>query len=426
MQTITIALPQVGEGIVEGIIGKWLKQPGETIKKYDPLVEITTDKVNLEIPSPYDGVLTKILAQEGSTIPMAAPIGELETSSNVESMQTDPGNLSLDSNKLTGYLDETRLGIGPTGGASIVHFDTADDPSKVYSPVVNRLAAQHKIDLNSVQGTGMNNRVTKKDILELIATRNSASPPTSLEQITSEPIHGAAPSINHKTLKLTPVRKLIAQNMLHSVSTIPHAWIMIEVDVTDLVAHRRSINESLNRSNGTSITLLPFLINALGTTLADHPKLNASWSEDGIKLFDEINIGVAVAAPDGLVVPVIHSPNHLTITQLNMKLKDLTSKAKKGLLDLSDVQNGTFTLNNTGSLGFVLSKPIINPPQVAILTTEKVQKKPVVMNDEITIRSIMNICMSFDHRVIDGLEASAFLQSLKLGIETLHTNNQSS
>lgn len=425
MQTVTIALPQVGEGIVEGIIGKWLKQPGETIKKYDPLVEITTDKVNLEIPSPYDGVLTQILAKEGSTIPIGAPIGEMETSSNVESIPTDLGNLSVDSNKLTGSLNETSVGIGPTGGARDVHFDTADDPSKVYSPVVNRLAAQHKIDLNLVQGTGMNNRVTKKDILELIATGNSASHPTSLEQITSRPIHGAAPSITHKTLKLTPVRKLIAQNMLHSVSTIPHAWIMIEVDVTNLVAHRRAISESLQKSNGTSITLLPFLINALATTLADHPKLNASWSEVGIKLFDEINIGVAVAAPDGLVVPVIHSPNKLTITQLNMKLKDLTTKAKQGLLDLSDVQNGTFTLNNTGSLGFVLSKPIIYPPQVAILTTEKVQKKPVVINDEITIRSIMNICMSFDHRVIDGLEASAFLQALKLAIETLHTNNQS-
>ena len=423
MQTVRVELPQVGESIIEAIIGKWLKKTGDTVKRYDPLVEVITDKVNLEVPSPYDGVLTRILAEEGSVVPIGGIIAEIKTSSDIHSLPIDLGDLSVKNDQLTGYLDETNLGVGPTGGANKPNFADPDNSSEVYSPVVTRLANEHKIDLSLMQGSGSNNRVTKKDILEFIASHNTISTSMSYDNTSTADVHANSQPLKHKLLKLTPVRKLIARNMVKSASTIPHAWAMIDVDVTDLVAYRRSLNQVLQRSDGLSITLLPFLISAISNALMDHPKLNASWSENGIHLFDDVNIGVAVAAPDGLVVPVIHNADKLSIKEINLALRDLSSKAQKGLLNLSDVQNGTFTVNNTGALGFVLSQPIINPPQVAILTTEKVQKRPVIINDEIAIRSMMNVSMSFDHRPLDGLEASAFLRSLKTAIETMQIHN---
>ena len=221
-------------------------------------------------------------------------------------------------------------------------------------------------------------------------------------------------------IALTPVRRMIAAAMVRSVSQIPHAWSATEVDVTNLVAARTALRAAFQQREGVALTYLPFVLRALTAALRDNPTFNAAWGEDRIILKRRLNIGLAVAAPAGLVVPVIPDADRLSLAGLAHAVADLTQRARQGRLTLADVQGGTFTLNNTGALGSTVSQPIINHPQAAILTTEAIQKRPVVINDAIAIRSMMNLCISFDHRINDGAEAGAFIQSLKGRLESIN------
>ena len=220
-------------------------------------------------------------------------------------------------------------------------------------------------------------------------------------------------------MPLTAVRRIIAEHMSRSASEIPHAWSMIEVDVTPLVTHRDRIKDDFRQREGVALTYLPFAVKAVVEALKENPLLNSSWGGDKIVLKKRINIGVAVAAPGGLVVPVIHNADSHSIAGLARAAHDITDRARQGKLTLEDVQGGTFTLNNTGALGSIVSQPIINHPQAGILTIEAVQKRPVVINDAIAIRSMMNVCLSFDHRIADGSESAAFLQAVKQRLEAM-------
>ena len=224
-------------------------------------------------------------------------------------------------------------------------------------------------------------------------------------------------------LPLTPVRRMIAEAMVRSVSRIPHAWSTVEVDVTSLVAARTAMRDSFRQREGVDLTYLPFVLRALVETLKENPTFNAAWGEDKIVLKKRLNIGLAVAAPNGLVVPVIHNADRLSLSGLAHAVADLAQRARDNKLTIDDVQGGTFTLNNTGALGSVVSQPIINYPQAAIMTTEAIQKRPVVINDAIAIRSMMNLCMSFDHRINDGAESSAFMQAMKRRLEEIRPDN---
>ena len=218
---------------------------------------------------------------------------------------------------------------------------------------------------------------------------------------------------------LNPIRRSIAENMVKSSSTIPDAWTMIEVDVSGLVRRREELKETFQVKNNISLTYLPFVANAVAKSLKENPILNSSWDEDSIILKEEINIGIAVATPSGLLVPVIHQADTLNISELARKSSDLATRAREGTLNIGDIQGGTFTLNNTGALGSVLSKPIINHPQAAIMTTEAIVRRPVILNDGISIRHMMNICVSFDHRIMDGFEVSQFTSSVKNLLENI-------
>jgi 2-oxoisovalerate dehydrogenase E2 component (dihydrolipoyl transacylase) len=408
MAIVPIKLPQVGETVVEGIIDRWLKKPGDRLERFDPLVEIVTDKVNMEVSSPFNGVLTRIIAKEGATVPMGAVIAEMETS--------DPEALAQASKApeasagTAGVQTEADVGLGPTGGARAQEPQPAakqDSPDTFYSPVVSRLALQHNVDLSQVRGTGINGRVTKKDVLQHVESRRSEAPGPP----------GA--STQEEVLELSSVRRIIAQHVAKSASQIPHAWAVIEVDVTNLVTLRQSLREEFKSREGLDITLLPFVIQGVVRAIAQNPRLNSTWRDDHVVLMKRINIGVAVAAPDGLVVPVIPDTNTLSVAGINRALRDLSERARQGKLNLEEVQGGTFTVNNTGALGIVLSQPIINHPQAAILTTEAVQTRPVVINDDIVVRSMMNMCLTFDHRIFDGLEAGGFLQKVRKYLETM-------
>lgn len=423
---ISIELPQVGESVVEGTIGKWLKQPGDVLKKYDPLVEVVTDKVTMEVPAPYSGVLTSILAQEGETIPVGTAIAEVETSEDVAIPETPaPPAAQAAGVGTTGYLVKDFKQVGPTGGGAGDVRASQEAPQEGsgtrgrQSPAVRRLAQEHNVDLAKVTGTGMGGRITRDDILAFVKAGGAA---TSAAQATRQAAAAPAAAVAGEEIALTPIRRTIAQNMTKSASEIPHAWGMVEVDVTPLVRFREGAKADFLEREGVELTYLPFVLKGVVESLKKHPYLNSQWAGDKIQLKKQLNLGIAVAAPDGLVVPVIHGADGMSISALARAVRDLTSRARQNKLTLDDVQGGTFTVNNTGALGSILSRPIINYPQAGILTTEAIQKRPVVIDDAIAIRSMMNLCLSFDHRIVDGAESSAFLQSVKAGLESMGAN----
>ncbi|MCE2463621.1 MAG: 2-oxo acid dehydrogenase subunit E2 [Dehalococcoidia bacterium] len=430
---ITIDLPQVGESVIEGIIGKWLKQPGDKLERYDPLVEVVTDKVTMEVPSPVNGVLSRILAEEGETVPMGAPIAEIETEEAGPPSVSHTGPPSQaqvarekapESVGTIGYLLKDVKPVGPTGGG-VEEPETSQETTTVrgpseertrHSPAVRRLAREHNVDLTMVTGTGMGGRITRGDVLSYIEAGMGGT------VLDFPPKMGRTPEQKEsedQTIALSPVRRIIAQHMMKSATEIPHAWSMVEVDADGLVKYRDAIKSEFQQREGVALTYLSFVIKAVVESLKQHPMLNSTWGGDKITLKKRIHVGIAVAAPEGLVVPVIHNADSSSISGLARIVHDLTAKARQGRLSLQEVQGGTFTVNNTGALGSIVSQPIINHPQAAILTTEAKQKRPVVLNDAIAIRSMMNICLSFDHRIVDGAESGAFLQSVKARLEAM-------
>ena len=423
-----IELPQVGESVTEGVIGAWLKSVGDRVERFDPLVEVVTDKVNMEMPAPASGTLTAILAGEGETVPMGAPIAEMET--DAAEPQTPPSEPPAPPPSEASAAD--RIGtlmtdvapVGPTGSGGPISADPPPKPErgssrKRYSPAVLRLAEERGVDLEKIAGTGRDGRVTLKDVRAFIDRRETEPAPEPPPAEPPSPEPPSADAGDERRVPLSAVRRIIAQNMVRSASEIPQAWTLVEVDVTALVARRRAIRDDFQAREGVAITYLPFVIKAVAESLKENPALNSSWDGDAIIYKRRINIGIAAAAPDGLVVPVIRDADMMSVAGLARRVAELTDRARNGRLRLEDVSGGTFTLNNTGALGSVLSQPLVNPPQAAILTTETIIRRPAVIGDGIAIRSMMNMCMSFDHRIMDGAEASAFINAVKARLEAV-------
>ena len=421
-----IELPHVGESVTEGVIGKWLKSVGDRVERYDPLVEVVTDKVNMEMPSPVTGTLTAILVEEGATIPMGTPIAEMDAEGGEPAPATPPTRAEVAAEPPTdriGTLLKDVAPVGPTGSGGPISADKpAESPAprrarRRYSPAVLRLADERDVDLDRIQGTGLNGRVTLKDVRSFLETQSEPTQP--IEPVPDPTLQPAPIAQDDERVTLSPVRRMIAENMVRSASQIPQAWTLVEVDVSGLVARRRAIRDNFQLREGINITYLPFIMKAVAESLKENPLLNSSWDDDAIIYKRRVNIGIAAAGRDGLVVPVVHDADTLSVAGLARKIADLTERARRGALTLDDVQGGTFTLNNTGALGSVLSQPLVNHPQAAILTTEAIVRRPVVIGDGIAIRSMMNLCMSFDHRIMDGAEASAFINSVKARIEAI-------
>ena len=427
-----IELPQVGESVTEGVIGKWLKSVGDRVERFDPLVEIITDKVNMEMPSPVAGTLSAILAEEGATVPMGAPIAEMDS----EGEQADGGAAAESRSESRPVVEPSqpadRIGtllkdvapVGPTGSGGPLSADKPPEPARDrgrrrYSPAVLRLAEERGVELELVQGTGINGRVTLKDVRGFIAASSDAPATTPAPTAPPAAAEPRSAAMDEERVPLSAVRRMIARNMVRSASEIPQAWTLVEADVSGLVARRRAARDEFREREGVNITYLPFIMKAVAESLKENPLLNSSWDDDAIIYKRRINIGIAAAAPGGLVVPVVHDADTLSVAGLARKIADLTDRARGGGLTLDDVQGGTFTLNNTGALGSVLSQPLVNHPQAAILTTEAIVRRPAVVGDGIAIRSMMNLCMSFDHRIMDGAEASAFINAVKRRIEAI-------
>lgn len=436
----TIRMPQLGESVAEGTIAKWLKAPGESVARDEPLAEVITDKVNAELPSPVAGVLIEILVPEGQTVPVDAELARIAAAG--EQVERPAVRLGAPTGNGTSSPPDGQAGALAAPAERMPSADELEAGAgrRFFTPVVLRMAAEHGLDLATVQGTGAGGRVTKKDLEHVLEQRRAAAaaaappsfpaaapivPPTAAaapEAPAAPAARPAAPSPDETWVELTPMRRAIAEHMVRSVRTAPHAWALIEADVTNLVRWRAQVLPDWQRREGFELTYLPFAIKAVVEALKDHPELNSQWGEDKIILKRRVHIGVAVSIPDGLIVPVIRDADQKSIAGLAYALRDLVERARSGKLSLQDVQGGTFTVNNPGALGSIMSQPIINQPQAAILTTEAIQKRPVVRDDAIAIRSMMNLCLSFDHRVLDGAKALAFLQAVKRRLEAYGPN----
>lgn len=440
MAKMQIEMPHVGESVTEAVIGKWLVSPGDAIRRYDPLVEVITDKVNMEVPAPRDGTVTGLLVSEGDTVQMGAPIAEMEVEGAVPApVVEEPVATSSPPVQSASRVGSMIIGanVGPTGGEftdtslqteSVVEVEPTvpssgaqrrrrrgrDNRGARISPVVRRLAERHGIDVNAVNGTGAGGRVTRRDV-EGYLESSSASVVEARGDEVVEP---------------TPIRRMIAENMERSFREIPHAWGAIEVDVTELARYRSENIERVRSNTGHRLTYLPIVLHHVARALREHRLLNASWVDGKVVLKGAVNIGVAVAAEQGLVVPVVQNADQLTLEDTVSEMARIVEGARAGKLQLGDVQGGTFTLNNTGALGSILGGAIINYPQAAILTTEATIRRPVVIDTQdggeaIAIRSMMNMCLSFDHRIIDGAEALAFLGDIKNRLESISQDDVS-
>ena len=412
-----MTMPQLGESVTEGTISRWLVGPGDTVQKYEPIAEVLTDKVSAEIPSSYTGTIEQLLVDENETVAVGVDICTIveEGSSEAE-----------ESNK------EIKTEQKPNPPAK---EQTKAEPSQKsrYSPAVVRLAQEHGLDLTTISGSGRGGRITRKDVEAYIAgnhTPEPQQPPAQAKQ--QEPVRSTpsqAIAAHDQEIPVTGVRKAIAENMVKSKMEVPHAWTMVEVDVTNLVKLRDKKKAAFKEQEGISLTYFPFFMKACVEALKEFPEINAQWNGTTIVRKKDINLSLAVATEDALYVPVIHQADELTIKGLAKKADELAKKARTGKLTGADMQGGTFTLNNTGSFGSILSQPIINSPQAAILSVESIVKRPVVRETEegdvIAIRHMVNLCLSLDHRVLDGLVCGRFLASMKRRLEQMNEDSTS-
>lgn len=407
-----ITMPKLGESVTEGTISSWLVKPGDTVEKYDAIAEVLTDKVTAEIPSSFSGTIKEILAEEDETLEVGEVICTIETA--------DAG-----SSEPVAEVEETETKAPEKQETKQVKL--ADAPaSGRFSPAVLRIAGENNIDLSTVEGTGKGGRITRKDLLQVIENGPVAkreemkSAPQEKAAMPTPPVRSAA---GDKEIPINGVRKAIAKHMSESKQEIPHAWMMVEVDATGLVRYRNAVKDSFKKEEGYSLTYFAFFIKAVAQALKEFPQLNSTWAGDKIIEHANINISIAIAAGDLLYVPVIKNADEKSIKGIAREISELAGKARNGKLSQADMEGGTFTVNSTGSFGSVQSMGIINHPQAAILQVESIVKRPVIIDDMIAVRDMVNLCLSIDHRILDGLLAGKFLQAIKANVEKISKEN---
>jgi 2-oxoisovalerate dehydrogenase E2 component (dihydrolipoyl transacylase) len=404
MAVSQIKMPQLGESVTEGTVDKWLKREGDFVKRDEPLVEVVTDKVNAEIPSPFEGKLVKIAVGEGETVRVGAVIAQIETAAAAPAPASAPAQAK----------PQTETAPAPPAPVPVTEASNGGERARL-SPAVRKLASERGIDPTALRGSGLGGRVTRDDVLAALGgdSKDTAAPAAPPRPAAPAPAPARVDGKREELVKLGIMRKSIAEHMVRSLATSPHAWSLQEVDVTNLVRYREAEKDAFKARHGVSLTYLPFVAQILCDALRAYPWLNSSWTDDGVILKHYVNLGIAVSIPDGLIVPVVKDADKLGFTDLVRAINDVVERARNKQLKPDDVQGGTFTLNNTGATGSIASQPIINQPQAAIITTESIVKRPVVIADAIAIRHMMNMCLSFDHRIIDGMMAGQFLGTIK-------------
>jgi len=466
-----VQMPQLGESVAEGTIGKWLKKPGDHVDKYEPIVEVITDKVNAEVPSPFEGTLTEILVQEGETVPNNTEIAVIEGAADAAEAPaapapapaapaveptgaygagTGPGGSdesptrtfeqpTAQPSPAPAAVSATTAVAAPTLPSGNGHGNgaSADAYSGPTTPAVRRLAREHGLDLALIAGSGHGGRVTREDVLKFVESggANAAAPiaqtPMPMSSAPQAQSAAAAPSApspvaqGDSLKQASPMRRAIAAQMTKSLQ-VPVAYTVIEVDMSGVVALRDRNKGQYQAQEGIGLTYDAFVAKATVEALKRHADFNATYTDDGHLRRQAINLGIAVAVEDGLVVPVIKDADRLSIHGLNRALRDLADKSRANKLSLDDIQGGTFTLDNTGWTGSIITQPIINAPQVGILTMESIVKRPVVVEtgsgDLIGIKPMMYMTLGFDHRATDGAQAGRFVADVKRWLEAVDSS----
>ncbi|WP_277586594.1 dihydrolipoamide acetyltransferase family protein [Psychrobacillus antarcticus] len=427
-----IKMPQLGESVTEGTIEKWLIKPGDHVNKYDALAEVNTDKVTAEVPSSFTGIIKELVANEGDTLAVGEIICTIETEGAaseeiVEVKEAAPEEPTAETVK-PAEVQKHATPVEREKGAKAR-----------YSPAVLKISQEHGIDLSLVTGTGNEGRITRKDLLKIVESgeipvakveqeaASTPSPTVTSSAATPKPAHTNVPvAVGDIEIPITGIRKAIAANMLRSKHEAPHAWTMIEVDVTSMVQYRDSIKNEFKQKEGFNVTYFAFFVKAVSQALKEFPMMNSMWAGDKIIQKKDINISIAVATEDALYVPVIKNADEKTIKGIGREVNELAAKVRSGKLKSDEMQGGTFTVNNTGSFGSIQSMGIINYPQAAILQVESIVKRPVIMDGGmIAARDMVNLCLSLDHRVLDGLVAGRFLARVKEILENITKENTS-
>ena len=476
-----VEMPQMGESVVEGTILTWLKKEGDAVEVDEPLVEVSTDKVDTEIPSPVAGTLVKILVQEGETVEIGTALAEVDESGEAgaaadekqkpaaekeepaaekdspaetseeqtekkpsseevaetkeqakEEPEVEPERPAAEKKEEPAKAPEPAA-ERPAASAAPAGDEQGDGKAQVLSPLVRKLAREHNVDVSQVRGTGAGGRVTRDDVLAYVesgaqapaekaapADGKKAAAPAAATRAAPPAVREAGGEGRTEAKPLTHIRKRIAEHMVASLATSARAWNAIEVDMEEIAKLRAGVGEDFRRREGFSLTYLPFISRAVCDALQAHPVVNASLSEDlsEATYHNYVNLGVAVATDYGLIVPVIKGAEALNITGLARAIRDLGERARDKKLQPDDVGGSTFSITNPGPFGSYLSLPVINQPNVAILSTEVVEKRVVAVDDMIGLRHRTFMSMSWDHRLLDGADAMRFLQRLKENLET--------
>jgi 2-oxoisovalerate dehydrogenase E2 component (dihydrolipoyl transacylase) len=464
-----VTMPQLGESVAEGTIGKWLKQPGDKVAKYEPLLEVITDKVNAEVPSPFEGTLTQILVQEGETVPNNAEIAVIETAEASAADAADPAQVAVESHGPAGSDERPErppapvapalaptpvqatapASVAPSAPAGVAAATAVGSPDARMTPAVRRLLREHGLEAAMIVGSGGGGRITREDVTDFVEAQRTGQPvgrqvpvaasapasaatsrspaPAMRPAFRGAPIAPTAnvvfpPGADEVLVPMTQMRKGIAAQMARALA-VPHAYVSMEVDANSLVRFREAAKRDFQAREGLSLSYVPLVAKACVEGLKRHPQFNAHWTEQGLLAKRRVNIGVAVAVDDGLLVPVIRDIDQLSIAALTRAIVDVANRARAGKLRLDDFGGGTFTLDNTGYLGSNMTMPIINVPEVAIMTMEAITKRVVVVEtpqgDSIAVRPVMNLVLGIDHRANDGAGAAAFLRTVKGWLEAV-------
>ncbi len=443
---VTIVVPQLGESVVEGTIGKWLKKVGDPISKDEPIVEIITDKINIELPAPNAGTLGQITVAEGAVAQVGDPLGVILAPG--ESLPGGGGVAAAPAGAPAPAAAKPQApqpAPAPAPVSSAPAFSTA--PSAVatanggdgsrMSPAVRKLAKEHRLDIAQIRGSGMGGRVTREDVLAFVASGAATARPALAQPAMTAPAAGAPPAAAPRPLKpipapafapagtrevevqpLTNIRKKIAENMTRSRHTAAHCSTWDEVDMTALVELRGRLKEKVKGDYGLNLTYMPFIMKAVVRALKEYPVLNASMTDTEVHYKKYYNIGVAVHRDQGLIVPVVHDADRKTLLQIAQEIEDIGARARADKLTLNDIQGGTFTISNAGMFGATASTPVINHPESAILGVHLIQERPVVRDHRVVVRWMMTLVISFDHRLVDGTPAVMFLHRVKELLES--------
>jgi 2-oxoglutarate dehydrogenase E2 component (dihydrolipoamide succinyltransferase) len=405
----------MGESIFEGTITKWLKKPGDKVQRDEPLFEISTDKVDAEIPAPASGILQEIKVSEGNTVQVNTVVGVIGDGSGDSA--SAPAKAAVPAPAAPASARKEAPAPPPAPAASAPEDEEDSDVRS--SPLVRKLAREHNVDLAKVSGTGTGGRVTKQDLLDFVEHRSAAPVAAPVSRQASAPVPAAIPG---DLVPMSQMRKIIAQRMIESRRTSAHVHCMFEADMTRIVNLRNKLKNGFEQRYGTRLTFMPFFVRAAIIALQQYPIVNSSLEGDSVRYHKHVNAGIAVALDWGLIVPVLKNADELNFLGLQRGITDLGERARSKKLMPADVEGATFTITNPGQFGAVFGLPIINQPNAAIMGVGGITKQPMVLTDKdgadsIAIRSVVHLTLGYDHRIIDGAIADQFMAVLKKTLE---------